>query len=118
MSNRQRDLVGNLIKQGGIVLGKNFRPVAVNFQPQKPLAQKYLTREDADKALAQTQAWIARTVEPEHTFSHGGPQTGLSGFSDNEKAIAFFLAVLGAIMAAVSNFAQTFHYLLCGDGHG
>ena len=98
------DVMYTTLDRSGIVLGKNFRPVAVNFQPQKPLAQKYLTREDADKALAQTQAWIARTVEPEHTFSHGGPQTGPSGFSDNEKAIAFFLALaaIGTVVGKAS----------------
>ena len=80
------DVMYATLARSGIVLGKNFRPVAANFQPQEPLAQKFLTREDADKALAQTQAWIARTVEPEHT-------SGLSGFSDNEKAMAFFLAL-------------------------
>ena len=85
------DVMYATLARSGIVLDKNFRPA--NFRPQEPLAQKFLTRQDADKALAQTQVWIARTVEPEHTFSHGGPQTGLSGFSDNEKAIAFFLGL-------------------------
>ena len=98
------DVMYATLDGSGIVLGKTFRPVAVNFQPQKPLAQKFLTREDADKALAQTQAWIARTVEPEHTFSHGGPQTGLSGFSDKERTIAFFmaLAVIGTVVGKAS----------------
>jgi len=96
------DVMYATLDRSGIVLNKYFRPA--NFQPQKPLAQKYLTREDADKALAQTQAWIARTVEPEHTFSHGGPQTGLSGFSNNEKAIAFFLALaaIGTVVGKAS----------------
>jgi hypothetical protein len=96
------DVMYATLGRSGIVLDKHFRPD--NFQPQKPLAQKFLTREDADKALAQTQAWIARTVEPEHTFSHGGPQTGLSGFSDNEKAIAFFLALaaIGTVVGKAS----------------
>jgi hypothetical protein len=74
----------------GIVINQYFRPA---FQPQKPLAQKFLTREDADKALAQTRAWIARTVEPEHSFSHGGPQNAISGFANDEKTIRFFSAL-------------------------
>jgi len=95
------DVMYASLARSGIILNKYFSPV---FQPQKPLAQKFLTREDADKALAQTQAWIARTVEPEHTFSHGGPQTGLSGFSDKERAIAFFmaLAVIGTVAGKAS----------------
>ena len=74
----------------GIVINQYFRPA---FQPQKPLAQKFLTREDADKALAQTRAWIARTVEPEHSFSHGGPQNAISGFANDEKTIRSFSAL-------------------------
>lgn len=95
------DVMYTTLERSGIILGNTFRPSASNFHPQQPLSDKYLTREDADKALAQTQEWIARSVEPEHTFSHGGPETGLSGFSNNEKAIAFFMAL--ATVAAIAN---------------
>jgi hypothetical protein len=78
------DVMYATLARSGIILNKYFSPV---FQPQKPLAQKFLTREDADKALAQTQAWIARTVEPGHSFSHGGPQ------NYNENTIRFFSAM-------------------------
>jgi hypothetical protein len=84
------DVMYATLALSGIILNKYFRPA---FQPQKPLAQKFLTREDADKALAQTRAWIARTVEPEHSFSHGGPQNAISGFANDEKTIRFFSAM-------------------------
>jgi hypothetical protein len=84
------DVMYATLALSGIILNKYFRPA---FQPQKPLAQKFLTREDADKALAETRAWIARTVEPEHSFSHGGPQNAISGFANDEKAIRFFSAM-------------------------
>jgi len=45
--------------------------------------------------LAQQQAWAAGNVV-EHTFNHGGPVASLSGFTDDQKAIAFFVA-LGAV---------------------
>ncbi|MFZ1976231.1 MAG: hypothetical protein WAU89_25540 [Candidatus Acidiferrales bacterium] len=99
------DVMYVTLERSGIVLGKTFRPSASNFKPEKPLLQKTLTKEDANRALAQTQAWIARTVQPEHTFSHGGPESGLSGFSTNEKAVAFYLglAALAALADGSSN---------------
>lgn len=73
---------------------KSFRPTVINFRAQKPLNPP-LTRQDGDKALAQTRAWIARTVEPDHEFTHGGPEDSQtwSGFSSDQKAIAFFAAL-------------------------
>jgi hypothetical protein len=82
------DVMYGTLFRSGITLPRSFRPTAVDFQPQKPL-QKPLTREDADKALAQTKAWIARTVEPEHTFR---PESR-GGLTDDQKVIAFFVAL-------------------------
>jgi hypothetical protein len=86
------DVMYATLFKSGIVLDKNFRPVAVNFQPQKPLSSKYLTLDDANKELAQQEAWAARNVV-EHSFNHGGPDASLSGFTDDQKAIAFFVAL-------------------------
>jgi hypothetical protein len=82
------DVMYGTLFRARIPMPSSFRPTAVDFQPQKPLQQP-LTRDDADKALAQTKAWIARTVEPERTFrpeSHGG-------LTDDQKVIAFFVAL-------------------------
>ncbi|MGB8590934.1 MAG: hypothetical protein WA755_13605 [Candidatus Acidiferrales bacterium] len=89
------DVMYATLFKSGIILNKNFRPVAVNFHPQKPLSSKYLTMVDANKELAQQQAWAARNVV-EHTFNHGGPVASLSGFTDDQKAIAFFVALTAA----------------------
>jgi hypothetical protein len=89
------------LEKNGIALPKNFRPMAVNFHPQQPMLRT-LTMADAKKALAETQAWVNRTVEPEHQFRPGsGPS--VSGFTDNEKAIAFFGALAVLAVAAGSN---------------
>lgn len=83
----------------GFRFSNSFRPSAVAFQPQKPLGRT-LTPLDGDKALAETRDWIARTVRPapERDFTHGGPQgsVGWSGWSDDQKCIAFFAAIIGA----------------------
>ena len=74
----------------GIVINRYFRPA---YQPEKPLAEKFETLEGANETLKQTKAWVARTVtvEPEHSFSHGGP--AISGFATDEKTIRFFNAL-------------------------
>ncbi len=103
------DVMYATLFNNGLRFSNSFRPVAVDFQPQKPLGRP-LTRQDADKALAQTRQWIARTVEPEHRFDHGGPvgetEQSWSGWSDDQKAIAFFAAIIAL------------GYLVGGSGHG
>jgi hypothetical protein len=105
------DVLYATLERSGVVLSKSFRPAAPNFQTQKPLCRDPatsalggarrtpLTREEADKALAQTQAWVARTVQ-ERTFRPGSH--GPSGSSDNENVIAFFAALM-LIRAAASD---------------
>lgn len=91
------DVMYAVLYNSGIRFSTAFRPQVIDFQPQKPLGPP-LTRQDADKALAQTRSWIAREV---HTFDHGGPvgetadSRGWSGWSDDQKAIAVFKAMLG-----------------------
>ncbi len=91
------DVMYATLFNNGIRFTNSFRPAAVNFQPEKPLGRQ-LTRQDADKALAETRQWIARDVEPEHRFDHGGPvgetEQSWSGWSDDKKAIAFFAAII------------------------
>lgn len=95
------DVMYATLFNSGFRFSNSFRPSAVDFQPQRPLGRT-LTRQDGDKALAETREWIARTVRPapEHDFTHGGPQgsVGWSGWSDDQKCIAFFAAVIGAGM--------------------
>ena len=63
------DVMYAVLFNNGIRFSGTFRPQVINFQPQKSLGHP-LTRQDADKALAQTRSWIVREV---HTFDHGGP---------------------------------------------
>jgi hypothetical protein len=94
------DVLYVTMEKNGIVLPAGFRPSAPNFKPKLPLSPKFMTREDAVKAQAEMQAWAARGVAPDvpHEFRQGT----LSGFSDNEKAIAFF-AALAAVVVVASN---------------
>jgi hypothetical protein len=91
------DVMYAVLYNSGIRFSSAFRPQVINFQPQKPLGPP-LTRQDADKALAQTRSWISREV---HELDHGGPAgetvdtRGWSGWSDDQKAIAFFTAWIG-----------------------
>ena len=73
----------------GIVINRYFRPA---YQPKKPLAEKFETLEGANETLKQTKAWVARTVtvEPEHSFSHGGPSSSVPGFANDAMTIRFF----------------------------
>ncbi len=82
--------------RNGITLGKNFRPTVLNFRPQAP-PEPPVTMEDAQKGLARTQAWVARTVGP------NSPAV-FSGFTSNEKALLFFGAlIVGLSMANKSD---------------
>jgi len=91
------DVMYAVLFNNGIHFNNAFRPRAIDFQPQKPLGPE-LTRQDADKALAQTRSWISREV---HVFDHGGPagetvdSRGWSGWTDDQRAIAFFTAMIG-----------------------
>jgi len=90
------DVLYVTLEKSGIVLPRTFRPTVANFQPKLPLSQKPLTKEDAVKADAQARAWAARTVDAPQTFR----SSSLSGFSDNDKAIAFFVALAPVAVAA------------------
>jgi hypothetical protein len=95
------DVMYTTLEFNGIVLSKNFRPAALTFRPQKPLAAEYLTREDAVKALAQSRSRFARESEPEHEFragSHGPP-----GAEAQEKVLAFFGAMVALSVVANAN---------------
>ena len=91
------DVMYAVLFNNGIHFNNAFRPQAIDFKPQKPLGPP-LTRVDADKALAQTRTWISRDV---HVFDHGGPagetvdSRGWSGWTDDQRAIAFFTAMIG-----------------------
>ena len=91
------DVMYAVLFNNGIHFNNAFRPHAIDFQPQKPLGPP-LTRQDADKALAQTRSWISREV---HVFDHGGPagetvdSKGWSGWTDDQRTIAFFTAMIG-----------------------
>jgi hypothetical protein len=92
------DVMYVTMEKNGIRLPKNFRPAASHFQAKNPTAKRVMTRQDADKALAETQAWVSRTVEA----SHRPLPTQGAALSDNEKAIAFFVALAALVAVARS----------------
>jgi len=77
------DVMYTTIESAGIVLGQNFRPSAVRFQPKRPPANFVMDKVHARRALDDTQAWIAA--------QNRIPQRRLT---DSEKAIAFFAALM------------------------
>lgn len=91
------DVMYVTLERNGIILPKSFRPVATNFHPKRALSPKTMTMLDAQKALAETQAWVSRTVDAPRELHRGT----LSGFSSNDKAIAFFAAL--ALLAIAAN---------------
>jgi len=90
------DVMYVTMEKSAIVLPKSFRPAAYKFRAKNPTAKRVMTRQDADKALAETQAWVSRTVDAPHRPL---PTSG-SALTDNEKAIAFFVALAALAVAA------------------
>ena len=93
------DVLYVTLERNGIALPKTFRPTAANFQPKFPISPKPLTKEDAVKGEARMRAWVARTVDTPRTFRPNSH----SDFSDNDKAIAFFMALAAIAVAARSS---------------
>jgi len=90
------DVMYVTMEKNGIILPKSFRPAANNFHAKNPTAKRVMTWQDADKALAETQAWVSRTVDAPHRPL----PTQASTLTDNEKAIAFFVALAALAVAA------------------
>jgi hypothetical protein len=97
------DVMYATLFNNGIRFTSSFRPTAVNFKAQKPLT-RHVSRQDADRALAETRQWIARTVAPDRDVSRDElpDSKGWSGFSDDQKAIAFWAALIavGALLGS------------------
>jgi len=91
------DVLYVTLQRNGIVLPESFRPAAVRFRAKLPPRTEPMTRAAALKALADTEQWVARTVEPDRQL-HPGTQ-GMAA-SDSEKAIAFFAALAALAVAA------------------
>jgi hypothetical protein len=64
----------------GIALPKSFRPAAINFQPKRPSGTAVTTKAEAYKALAQTQAWVGRTVPLDRELPTGPGTWNRGGF--------------------------------------
>ena len=90
------DVLYVTMERNGIALPKTFRPTAANFRPKFPISPKRLTREDAVKGEARMRQWAARTVDAPRTFRPNSH----SDFSDNDKAIAFFMALAAIAVVA------------------
>ncbi len=91
------DVMYTTLERNGIALPESFRPV-VRFQPKVPFSSRVLTKEQADKALADTQAWVARNVSEPRSLPTAAPASSM--FSDYKSGIAFFVALI-AIAKAV-----------------
>jgi hypothetical protein len=94
------DVMYVTLERNGIVLPKGFRPAAINFQPKNPPSKTVMTKEESYKALAQTRAWVARTVPVERELPHG-PM-----FSNNAAGLAFFRALADLQAKARANGAD------------
>lgn len=64
----------------GIALPKSFRPAAINFQPKRPSGTVVMTKAESYKALAQTQAWVGRTVPLDRELPTGPGTWNRGGF--------------------------------------
>jgi hypothetical protein len=84
------DVMYTTLERNGIALPASFRP-ALKFQPKVPFAARVLTKQQADKALADTQAWVARTVTAPRTLS---ATVGPGMFSDPRNGLGFFMALI------------------------
>lgn len=62
----------------GIALPK--RPAAINFQPKRPSGTVVMTKAESYKALAQTQAWVGRTVPLDRELPTGPGTWNRGGF--------------------------------------
>ncbi len=87
------DVLYITMARNGITLPASFRPTAPNFRPKLPVSPKPLTREDAVKAEDQARQWAARTVYGD-TVPHEFRPERLAGFTDTQKAIAFFMGII------------------------
>jgi len=87
------DVMYTTLESAGIVLGQNFRPTAMRFQPKDPPATFVMDKIHARRALDDTQAWIAAQQMNDRLT----PQVRLT---ENQKAIAFFAALMaiGAVL--------------------
>lgn len=93
------DVMYVTLERNGILLPKNFRPVAVNFRPTPSPRKHPMTKAEAVKGLEQSKAWAYRTVPPPHVFRSA---TG-SGYSDSQTGIAFFMALIAVAVAVDSS---------------
>lgn len=94
------DVMYVTLERNGIVLPKGFRPAAINFQPKHPPSKIVMTKEESYKALAQTRAWVARTVPLERELPTG-PM-----FSNNAAGLAFFRSLADLQAKARANGAE------------
>jgi len=94
------DVLYTTMVDNGITLPGNYRPAVFDFKPQEP-PEKPVTMADAQQGLARTQNWIARTVERDSPAL-------FSGFSSNDKVIAFWgTVIVAAMMMSKSEPAKT-----------
>jgi hypothetical protein len=93
------DVMYVTLERNGIALTEGFRPAAAQFKPTRPLSGKIVSRQDADKALAETRTWVARSVPGNNSAMPDAAPT-LSGFSSLDKGVAFFVGLIALAKAA------------------
>jgi hypothetical protein len=93
------DVMYVTLERNGIALPEGFRPAAMQFRPTRPLSTKVVSLQEADKALAETKTWVARSVPGSNSALPNAGQT-LSGFSSLDKGVAFFVGLIALAKAA------------------
>ncbi len=93
------DVMYVTLERNGIALPEGFRPAAMQFKPTLPVSTKIVSRQDANKALAETKTWVARSVPGSDTAMPSAGPT-LSGFSSLDKGVAFFVGLIALAKAA------------------
>jgi len=88
------DVMYTTLEASGLKLQGNFRPSAIGFRAKLPPAKFVMDKAHAQRALDETQAWLAAQRFRDRRTAQ------LSGFSSNEKAIAFFAALMALAVAA------------------
>ena len=88
------DVMYMTLEASGLKLQASFRPSAIGFRAKLPPAKFVMDKAHAQRALDETQAWLASQRFRDRRMAE------LSGFSSNEKAIAFFAALMALAVAA------------------
>lgn len=88
------DVMYTTLETSGLKLQGNFKPRAIGFRAKLPPTKFVMDKARAQRALDETQVWLASQRFRERRTAQ------LSGFSSNEKAIAFFAALMALAVAA------------------